>query len=220
MRKFSFFLNPKVSRRVSRNFSRVLAGFALFFAIAAGLYAGDVATFVDLGFSQDGRFYSFAQYGVSEDTLYPWADLFIVDVALNDFVPGGRLSYRGNKRIEAGDDGRHGFAALAGDNMKLAARYGISFTRFGIPLFISRENGHNPAGDNVEFRDFDDGAAYNAIIDPTAYGRGDNFSTSFVIDLTRIANYPHIGSHYTVGNSDLKRRFVTSYTIKKVFFTP
>jgi predicted secreted protein len=216
MRKFSFFLTRKVSRRVSRKISRVVAGFAFFFALGAGLYAGDVATFVDLGFSEDGRYYSFAQYGVNEDTLYTWADLFIVDVALNDFVPGGRLSYRGNKRIEAGDDGRHDFAALAGGNMKLAEKYGISFTRFGIPLFISRENGHNPAGDNIEFRDFDNDAAYTAIINPTAHGSGDNFRTSFVINVTQW----HDAHGYKVGSPDVMRRFVTSYTIKKVFITP
>jgi predicted secreted protein len=192
---------------------------AFFWVLAPDIYAGDVANFVDLGFSEDGRFYAFAQYGVSEDTLYPWADFFIVDVEQNDFVPGGRVSYRGNKRIEAGDDGQHGFAALAGANIKLAEKYGINFTRFGIPLFISRENGHNPAGDNIEFRDFDDDAAYTAIIDPTAHGSGDNFRTSFVIALTKLGDGHYDTSRYTVGSPDVKRRFVTSYTIKKVFIT-
>jgi predicted secreted protein len=191
---------------------------AVFFVLASEIYAGDVANFVDLGFSEDGRFYAFAQYGVSEDTLYPWAEFFIVDVEQNDFVPGGRLSYRGAKRVEAGDDGHRGFAALAGGNIKLAEKYGINFTRFGIPLFISRENGHNPAGDNIEFRDFDDDAAYTAIIDPTAHGSGDNFRSSFVINLKKESGSA-VGE-FKIGSPDVKRLFVTSYTIKKVFVTP
>ncbi|MDR0313486.1 MAG: DUF2259 domain-containing protein, partial [Treponema sp.] len=64
---------------------------------AVSLWAGDVATFVDLGFSPDGRTYAFAQYGVQSGTLIPWAELFVVDVPQNSFVSNGRVPYTHNE---------------------------------------------------------------------------------------------------------------------------
>jgi predicted secreted protein len=70
-----------------------------------GLWAGDTASFVDLGFSPDGKTYMFAQYGIESKTLKPWADLFVVDVPRNNFVNGGRLSFIGDNPAVAGQDG-------------------------------------------------------------------------------------------------------------------
>jgi predicted secreted protein len=69
------------------------------------IFAGDVASFVDLGFSEDGRIFMFAQYGVTEGSLKPWAEMRIVDIRSNNFVPGGRLNYTHTDRIAAGQDG-------------------------------------------------------------------------------------------------------------------
>ena len=83
--------------------------FILVITGAVFIWAGDTAAFVDLGFSPDGRTYAFAQYGVQSGTLKPWAELFVVDVARNEFVSGGRLSYVHDSPVIAGQDGSGAF---------------------------------------------------------------------------------------------------------------
>ena len=68
-------------------FKRLISVAAVFLVLGTpAMRAGDSASFADLGFSPDGSYYMFAQYGVRTGTLRPWADLFLVDVARNNFV--------------------------------------------------------------------------------------------------------------------------------------
>ena len=41
----------------------------------SALSAGDVATFVDKGFSEDGKYYVFGQYGKTDKKFQGWAEL-------------------------------------------------------------------------------------------------------------------------------------------------
>ena len=54
---------------------------AMFLLTAFVAFAGDVAQFVNLGFSADAKYFLFGQYGITEKDSLPWADTFIVDVA-------------------------------------------------------------------------------------------------------------------------------------------
>ncbi|MDR2510321.1 MAG: DUF2259 domain-containing protein [Spirochaetaceae bacterium] len=197
--------------------SRRLCIFA-FVCCAINVYAGDVASFTDLGFSENGKYYAFAQYGVEESTLLPWAELYIVDVAANDFVKGGKLSYKHIKEIEAGQDGSGALYRLLTEHTALAGSYGINFLRQGIPLFISLENGQKADGDSVEYRDFENDAAYTARLKPVIRGTAGSLTSSFIISLERC-----VGSstaNYTVGTPEIRRALVTTYTIKRVLISP
>ena len=55
----------------------------------AALCAGDVATFVDKGFSEDGKYYIFGQYGRTDKKYQGWAEIYQVDISKNDYVDGG-----------------------------------------------------------------------------------------------------------------------------------
>ena len=50
------------------------------------IFAGDVAEYHDLGFSKDGEFFVFAEYGVNDKTFDPYAKIYTVDVKKNEFV--------------------------------------------------------------------------------------------------------------------------------------
>ena len=52
---------------------RVTLFWALFLLAALGASAGDIAQFVNLGFSADSKYFMFGQYGVSETTSSPFA---------------------------------------------------------------------------------------------------------------------------------------------------
>ena len=55
------------------------------------LFAGDIATFVNLGFSADGSKFAFGQYGLTDQTYRAYAEIYGVDVAENKFLPSGRF---------------------------------------------------------------------------------------------------------------------------------
>lgn len=192
--------------------------FVAFFSLALKLYAGDVAIFSDLGFSEDGTIYTFAQYGVREKTLTPWAELFIVDVALNNFVPEGKSVYQDKNRIKAGQDGSSALHQIELNNANLGAKLGITFQRMGIPLFVAVENGQSPNGQTIEFRDFDNEISYEASLYPRIFADGKNIKSSYYIDLTR--NEDGTSTSYQVGSPDIKRPDISSYTIRKVLAAP
>jgi predicted secreted protein len=184
------------------------------------LWAGDIASFVDFGFSPDGRTYMFGQYGVQANTLKPWADIFVVDVPQNDFVPNGRISYVHDSPVIAGQDGSGALYRLIARNTTLADRYGISFLLQGQPLYVSLETGAVPvSGETIEFRDFESGASYKATLVSMTEGTGAGLKSSFYINLERNGRDGSRKS-YVVGTPQLKRSAIVSYIIKKVVSAP
>jgi predicted secreted protein len=188
---------------------------------ALPLWGGDNASFVDLGFSPDGRMYMFAQYGVESGTLKPWAELAVVDVARNSFVSGGRVSYTHPKAATNGQDGSGALYRLIAQNSALANRHGVDFLLQGLPLYISLEtaDGAVGGGEIIEFRDFHANVSYKAMLIPTLEGSGSSLKSSFFITLERTAGD---GSKrtYTVGSPDFKRPLISSYRIRKAMVAP
>jgi predicted secreted protein len=182
------------------------------------LWAGDVALFVDLGFSPDGKTYMFAQYGVQSESLRPWADLYVVDVPQNNFVPGGKISYVHTVPVIAGQDGSGALYRLIAQNAALAERHKINYIFQGQPLFIAL-NGQSAPESAVEFRDFEQGASYRASLVSSVEGSGANLRSSFHINLERTGRDGKRQT-YTVGTPQLKRPLIGSYGIKKVMVAP
>jgi predicted secreted protein len=184
------------------------------------LWAGDTAVFVDLGFSPDGRTYMFGQYGVQSGTLRPWADLCIVDVPANSFVPGGRISYAHDSPVIAGQDGSGALFRIIARNAFLADRYGINFLYQGQPLYVHLENGLiPPGGEVIEFRDFEKGISFRAALSTSTEGYGANAKSSFHISLER-QDRNGAARNYVVGNPQIKRPNIISYRIRKVMIAP
>ena len=145
---------------------------ALWALSATGLWAGDIATFVDLGFSPDVKIYMFAHYGVQAENLRPLADLYVVDVPQNNFVTGGRISYTHYRPVVAGQDGSGALYHLLSRNTALSDRYGVNFLHQGQPLYLSLDEGHPALPETIEFRDFEQGASYRATLVSSVEGGG------------------------------------------------
>ena len=188
-------------------------------AVSLPVWAGDSASYVDLGFSQDGSFYMFAQYGVKSGRLMPWADMFIVDVAKNDFVSGGRVSYTHDRPIYAGQDGAGALHRLIATNAGLASRYGVTYPNQGQPLYISLDGDPAYNGESITFRDFVSGANYQANLVETISGSGENLRSSFHITLECVDGDSAV-KFFTIGSPDIKRPLISSYRIKKVLIAP
>jgi predicted secreted protein len=186
--------------------------------VVSPVWAGDTASFVDFGFSPDGATYMFGQYGIQSQTLKPWADLYVVDVARNDFVSGGKLSFTHNSAVVAGQDGSGALYGLIARNAALADRYRLNFLLQGQLLYLSLD-ANPPPSENIEFRDFERNTAYKAHLLPALEGSGVSLKSSFYISLERtLAN----GTKrvYTVGNPQVKRPLINAYRIKKVMVAP
>jgi predicted secreted protein len=184
------------------------------------LQAGDVATFVDLGFSPDGKVYMYAQYGVQSATLRPWAELFAVDVARNNFVAGGRLSYIHDTAAVPGQDGAGAFYRLIGRKDSLAENYGVNFLALGHLLYVALDNDAlAPPSNPIEFRDFSNGSSYKVTLIPQTTGSGSSLRSSFYINFEHIAKNGSRKS-YVVGSPQIKRPLVTEYRICKVVLNP
>jgi predicted secreted protein len=192
---------------------------ALFFLGVCGLWAGDVASFVDLGFSPDGRIYMFGQYGVLSPSLKPWAEFFIVDVRANNFVQNGRGSFTQDSAINAGQDGSGVFYQLLSNNSNLVSRHGINFQNQGMPLYISRNENPPANGETINFRDFISGKSYKAELVPYVEGSGRSLRSAFYIKLESRTQDGQI-KKYAIGTPQLRRSGIASYNIKRVLIDP
>jgi predicted secreted protein len=181
----------------------------------SGLWAGDVASFVDLGFSADGRIYMFGQYGVLSPSLKPWAEIYIVDMRANNFVPNGKASLTEDSAIKAGQDGSGTFYKLVGNNTSLANKHGINFQNQGLPLYISRDENPPANGEKIDFRDFISGKSYIAELVPYVEGSGQNVRSSFYINLESRTQSGQV-KNYTIGTPQVKRSKIVSYNMKRV----
>ena len=185
----------------------------------SALWAGDTATFVDLGFSRDGRTYMFGQFGVQSETLRPWADLFIVDVETNSFVSGGRSSFVHDRPIVAGQNGSGALFHLIAQNSTLAAIHNIDNTFQGKPLFISLDTRPDDPPGTIEFRDFENGSFYRASLVSRVEGSSSSFRSSFHINLERIERDGSVRT-FQIGNPQLMRPSISAYHIRQVIIPP
>jgi len=193
----------------------VLVILVIFLTCASVIWAGDSAVFIDLGFSRDGRTYMFGQYGVLSPSLHPWAELHVVDITSNSYVPNGRVSHTQNSAIRAGQDGAGIFHTLLANNSSLTSRYGISPQNQGLPLYISRDENPPARGETIDFRDFMSGNRYVARLIPTITGSGANVRSQFYINLEATSANGQV-RHYTIGNPNFVRQRIMQYNIKRV----
>jgi len=193
----------------------VLAFIITHFIFVSTMWAGDTAVFVDLGFSPDGRTYMFGQYGVLSPSLRPWAELFVVDMNTNNFVPNGRISHTQAAPIRAGQDGSGIFFQQLANNSSLTNRYNINFQNQGQPLYISRNENPPTRGETIDFRDFISGNSYRAQLVPTITGSGQNVRSQFHINME--VRFPNGQTrNYTVGTPHFVRQRIIQYNIKRV----
>lgn len=87
---------------------RILAGLLLLGLFGAGsAQAGYTARVAVIGFSSDGRYVAFEEYGELETSGIVFANVMVMDVATNQPVPGApiRLEYDVFERPDLADDG-------------------------------------------------------------------------------------------------------------------
>lgn len=189
----------------------------LIFLSALSVSAGDIATFVNLGFSEDSETFMFSQYGIDAETSQPFADLYVVDVPENDFVPGGVVRETFDHEITPGQDGSGALYTVLRSNVELIRQYDIDHLKKGRLVYLL-VNGAVPKS-HIEFRDFNTGNRYEINLVQMAIGEGPTARAAFHIQLTVYRPDGSVDAR-TVGLPGFYREGVSTYRIKQVVLAP
>lgn len=187
---------------------------------AAFVAAGDAAVFDDIGFSADGKTYLFGQYGKTDVNYKPWAEIYTVDVAKNDFVPGGiykNSSESSNSEIS----GKKAYSDLKDKVEWKISKYAASPAGTDTLLYLYEEN-EKSATDTISFKDFENSTEdksifYEVTLVPSYEGKGKNVRSRFYINLVKKDAAGSVVGTWKVGTPDFKRNGITSYRIEKIF---
>lgn len=188
---------------------------SLVFLTAGIAFAGDAAAFKDIGFSSDGNTYIFGQYGKTDVKFQPYAEIYTIDVAKNEYVPGGVF-----KNIDDKSD-RSGSQVYE----DLYARHYLEIKNYGCKNAVADdilyilEDGVKKGTDEIAFKNYGGRAAeeqvsYAVRLVPTYSGSGANCLSSFYIDLG--IEKGGTSKKYKVGSPDIKRKGVVNYKIVRI----
>ena len=197
----------------------VICSLLFIFGLSA-LSAGDVATFVDKGFSEDGRYYVFGQYGKTDKKFQGWAELYQVDIAANDYTDNGVFKTKPSA-VTADKNGREVFEALEGKSFYYFKDLKCETANLEHVLYIL-DDVNKSGTDEIVFKDFRKGDVENAdvyhiLLYPTINGYGKNTRSSFYIILEKRDFEGNIILSRKIGSPDISRKGVTNYKIERIF---
>jgi len=195
-----------------------LAGAALIFSMMT-LAAGDVATFVDKGFSEDGKYYVFGQYGRTDKKYQGWAEIYQVDIAKNDFVDSGVFKTKPSA-VTADKTGAEVYEALEAKSYFHFKNLNCEKADANQLIYIC-DDADKSGTDKIVFKDFngseiDNPNTFNIQLVPTVSGYGKNVKSSFYIMVEKKDSEQKLISRTQVGSPDVVRKGVSAYKIEKI----
>ena len=190
---------------------------SLLLIVTAAAFAGDIARFVNLGFSNDGKYFAFGLYGAEEKTFNLYAEMYMVDVRANRFVANGVKQTKYDEKIQPGQDGIGALFSLYRGSNQLIQQYAVNHMTTGRLLYIL-VNGDEPKS-NLEFRDFTAGRRYKIDLIQSQLGAEEAPSAAFHINLT-VTEKGGTVKTLTVGLPDYQRKGVIQYRIQRILLSP
>ena len=197
-------------------YGKVIIGVFLFL-VAFSVVAGDIATFVNLGFSPDSRYFMFGQYGIQQTQNVPYSKVQIVDVKKNDFVPNGGGEYYGRNSIESANSGLGALVTLLEENFEGRYKsYQIDHLNSGRLLYILLD-GDEPSP-KIDFRDFVAGTRYRVKVVQSVSGLDSDVTSTFYLVLS--IDESDGTKSFTVGSPNYSRKHVHNYVVRQVILAP
>ena len=190
---------------------------ALFVAAALAASAGDVAQFVNLGFSPDSRYFMFGQYGIMEKSSAAWANSYIVDVPANAYAPKGTKQFSSSKPVEPGASAIGALLNVLADSGGQKKQYRIDHLLTGRLLYILVDGAQ--AADTLEFRDFPSGRSYKVTLTQNSAAEGSGSGASFGLSIT-IVEKDGTARTLAAGDPHFRRAGVKAYHIKQIVLAP
>jgi len=177
--------------------------------------AGDIARFVNLGFSPDSRYFMFGQFGILEKGATPWAETFVIDVRANAFVPHGAHKVSSQQQADPSSDGIGALFDAVAESQSQVAAYRIHHLLTGRMLYILVDGA--PAPDTVDFRDFQTGRSYQIVMTQSPPIGEAGASFCLAITVTEKDGAVHT---YKAGDPTFRRPGVKAYHIKEIILAP
>ncbi len=182
-------------------------------------FAGDSAVLVDNGFSADGNYYIFGQYGKIDKKFQGWAEIYTVDVLKNDYVDNEVYRVKPSA-VTFDKTGKEVYESLAGKNYLSIKKYNCAQNAPEQILYI-REEEKKAGTDEIEFKDFissvsDDQAYYKVVLVPMVSGEGINVKSSFYIDIEKLDSKGAVLASQRIGNPGITRKGVKNYKIERI----
>lgn len=196
----------------------IVCGMLGIFAAFAS-FAGDSAVLVDNGFSADGNYYIFGQYGRIDKKFQGWAEIYTIDVLKNDYVDNEVYKVKPSA-VTFEKTGKEVYESLAGKNYLSIKKYNCTQNSPNQILYI-REEEKKAGTDKIEFKDFissvsDDQAYYKVTLFPSVYGEGLGVKSSFYINLEKQDSKGNVLASQTIGNPGITRKGVKNYKIERI----
>lgn len=194
--------------------------FGLFLAIGlSALSAGDVATYVDKGFSDDGKYYIFGQYGKVDKKFQGYAEIYQVDIEANDYVDGGVFKTKPSA-VTADKTGRDVYDALEAKSFYYFKDIKTETANPDHVLYIL-DDVNKTGTDEIVFTDFrgsdiENQNTYNIKLIPTIKGEGKNCRSSFYITVEKKDTDGNVLETHKVGSPDIVRKGITNYKIERI----
>ncbi|MGL4986234.1 MAG: DUF2259 domain-containing protein [Treponemataceae bacterium] len=188
-------------------------------------FAGDVAQFVDLGFSADGNYYAFAQHGLQDNTFRAYAEIQIIDVKRNDYLQGGILKM-GPSAATRGRKPAAVYYELFENNAYFLSKTGILKKQTAEPIYMLAPNANPYEKSIIEFRDFphtqDEGyeTTYLIHLDEKVQGTGKNAMSSYSLIIEQRNEDNIVLSRTNVGSNRFKRPGIVGYRIYRILASP
>ncbi len=189
----------------------------VFLLCTSFIFSGDIAQYVNLGFSNNSKYFMFGQYGISSEDTKAFAETYIVDVSRNNYIINGVNSRVFSDEILPGQEGLGALFTILENSMAIISKTGINHIATGRVVYLL-VNGAKPK-ERLEFRDFYKDDSYTVTLVQESFGSDENISSSFHINLAVTDKLDRTRT-YTIGLPDYKRKDVSGYRIKQVVFTP
>lgn len=187
---------------------------------AVNLWAGDVATFVDGGFTADGKYYFFGQYGKTDVKFQGYSEIYQVDIEKNDYVDSGVFRINPSA-VTADKNGVEIYEALKAKSYYYLKNYKYEKANIDHVLYIL-DDINKTGTDEIVFKDFkgseiENPDTYTVNLIPTINGSGKNVKSSFYITMVKKDAEGNILSQKKIGSPSIVRKGVSNYKIERIF---
>lgn len=186
--------------------------------VGFSLSAGDVASFVNMGFSNDGRYYMFGQKGVEIAKAQSYADAYIIDIKENNYAKGGVFSTTEKSLPSLGADDVGILFNIVKDNAWVIKKYDINHNNSGKSIYFLA-TGASPEN-NLSFRVFDKSSKIkeiNCALSQTVNASAKRSSFFITVNLK---NQDGVENALIAGNSKIVRKNTGAYFIKNILLSP
>jgi predicted secreted protein len=204
---------------------RTLLSFFFVCCWVSFISATEATFFENLGFSADGRYFLFGQYGSDSVSKKPFAEIYFVNVDRNTYYPGGTFAKSYPKPLEVGEDGKSALFALLAESAVVSLRERLKISHLAVGRLIYQVyDAEGEAKDfsrkDITFEDFGKGEGYRVTLRQSVDPVKNGVESSFFINAQILGEKGEVFKNITVGHPKHNRSNITNYRVAQVYLTP